>query len=402
MPQPLQGLKILDMTQAEAGTSCTEYLGFLGAEVVKVEPPGTGESGRRGLTKEERAMGFDTAWYFIILNAMKRGITLNLKSEKGVAIFKEMTKKADIVASNFVPGTMDRLGVGYKDLIKVKPDIIYAENSCFGYGGPYTYYPGVDGVAKAAGGVISETGYPDGPPMGFGPSLGDTGSGIHMAVAILAAVHYHDMTGKGQMIDMAMADNVINTNRSRIATTLQTGKPVPRPGTGREYACPLNVYKCKGDDPNDYIYMQVSTSDRYETLMKIVGREDLIPGLKDDAQARWARRKEIDGAIEAWTMNHDKMEAFHLLAKLDVTVAPVLDTVQVFKDPHFRERGIVAEVEHPQRGKHMMVMCPVKMSENDYKFRPAPLLGQHNEEVYAEWLGYSKEYVARLKAEKVI
>ena len=403
MPQALEGLKVLDLTQQEAGTSCTEYLGFLGADIIKIEPIGTGEPARSGgLTKKEREQGLTSTWYFLMLNANKRGVTLNLKSEKGLAIFKEMVKKADVVVSNFAPGTMDRLGIGYDDLSKINPGIVYAENSGFGKDGPYRDYLCFDGVAKAAGGVFSNTGMTDGPPLNPGPTIGDTGSGVHMAVAILAAVRYRDRTGEGQAIDMAMTDNIINLNRVRSLYTLATGKPAPRAGSSAIGNCPWDTYKCQGDGPNEYVFICGGRPNHYETLMKIVGREDLIPGLKNDRGARWAKRDEIKAAIEAWTKQRSKMEAFHILAKAHIPVGPVLDTLEVMNDPHFNQRGTIVEFNHPERGKYKMPGCPVKMSKSPPEYTAAPLLGQHNEEVYAEWMGSTKEDVARMKAEGVI
>jgi formyl-CoA transferase len=287
-------------------------------------------------------------------------------------------------------------------LIKIHPGIVYAENSGFGKGGPYSSYLCFDGIAKAAGGVFSNTGLIDGPPLNPGPTIGDTGSGVHMAVAVLAAVHYRDKTGEGQAIDMAMTDNIINLNRVRSLYTLATGKPAPRVGSTAVGNCPWDTYKCQGDGPNDYVFIGASRPNHYETLMKIVGREDLIPGLKDDREARWAKRDEIKQAIGAWTEARSKMEAFHTLAKARIPVGPVLDTLEVLNDPHYNQRGSIVEFNHPERGKYKMPGSPVKMSKSPPEYTAAPLLGQHNEEVYAEWMGYSKEDVARLKEEGVI
>ena len=224
MVDALEGIKVLDLTQFESGTSCTEYMGFLGADIIKIEPPGRGEPGRTvSRPQEDIDRGYD-AWFFLLLNANKRGITLNLKSEKGVSIFKEMVKKADVVISNFLPGAMEKLGINYDVLNKINPKIIYAENSGFGTGGPYSGYPAFDAIAKAAGGAFSITGEHDGPPLNPGPIIGDTGSGVHMAVAVLAALLYRNKTGEGQAIDMSMLDNVVNQTRSPIRYTMETGE----------------------------------------------------------------------------------------------------------------------------------------------------------------------------------
>jgi formyl-CoA transferase len=403
MPKALEGLKVLDLTQFEAGPSCTEYLAFLGADVVKIEPPGKGEPGRKaGLSKAEREKGYHDSWYFILLNASKRGITLNLKSKKGTAIFKAMVKKADVVVSNFLPGTMDKLGIGYDVLRNIHPGLVYAENSGFGTGGPYSAYPCFDAIAKAAGSAFSNTGMANGPPLNPGPSIGDTGAGVHMAVAILAALRYRDMTGEGQQIDMAMADNIINLNRIFFRRPLDFGEPQPRAGGGSAGSCPWDTFRCKGDKPNDYIFIGAPMAHQYEALMKQVGREDLVEGLKDDGEARWQKRAVIKEAIETWTKTKDKMEAFHTLAKAGIPTGPVLDTLEVLNDPHFIQRGMVLEMHHQERGRHKMLGCPVHMSRSTPEYTPAPSLGQHNEEVYTEWMEYTKEDVARLQAEQVI
>ncbi len=396
----LEGIKILDLTQVEAGPACTEFLAFLGADVIKVEIP-MGEMGRwTGLDVEAEKNGWDS-WFFILLNANKRSITLNLKSQKGHDMFLEMVKKADVVVSNFVPGNMEKLGIGYDTLSKIKPSLVYAENSGFGAGGPYSNYAAYDAVAKAAGGAYSTTGDPDRPPANPGPIIGDTGSGVHMAVAILAALRYRDVTGEGQAIDMAMTDNIINQQRSPLRYTLETGEPVPRLGGSNANNYPWDCYECQGKGPNNYVFIGTPRDHHYESLMTIIGREDL-------KSINWRDRRSPENramlkvVIEAWTRTKDKHEAFHILAKADVPAAPVLDTVEVLNDPHFLQRGIIVDVVHPRRGKHKMVACPVKLSKSPVEVKSAPLTGEHNEEVYKEWLGLTKNDLAKLKEEKVI
>ena len=402
MAKALEGIRVLDLTQFEAGPSCTEYLAFLGADVIKVEAPGKGDQMRRGLLdKEGREKGYDS-WPFVFLNANKSSITLNLKSQKGVDVFKEMVKKADVVVSNFAPGTMDRMGIGYGVLSKVNPALVYAENSGFGNGGPYSNYTAFDQIAKAVGGAFSNTGLPDGPLINPGPIIGDTGSGVHMAVGVLAALRYRDKTGQGQEVDMAMTDNVVNQNRSPIAIGLSTGEPAPRAGSGFPGITPCNIFKCKGDKLTDSVYVIGFQPHHYEALMKIVGREDLVGELRNDLEARWEKREAVKEAIEAWTKTKDKMEAFHTLARAGIPTAPILDTLELLEDPHLNQRGMIIEMKHPQRGTFKMPGCPVKLSKSIPEYTPSPLLGQHNEEVYAEWMGYSKEDLARLEEEKVI
>ncbi len=399
MPKALEGIHILDLTQFEAGPACTEYLAFLGADVVKIEQPGSGDQGRKSSRdKEAREKNLDS-WFFIFLNANKRSATLNLKSEEGVALFKNMVKKADVVISNFKLGTMDKLGIGYKALSKVNKGIVYVECSGFGRGGPYESYPAFDPVAKAAGGVMSNTGYPDGPPVNPGPYIGDTGAGIHMAAAILAAIIYRNKTGEGQQIDMSMTENVINQNRSLIANTVPDGKPAPRLGN-RPPHTPSGLYRCKGNDRDDYVY--ITGVNHYTLLMKHIGREDLLGELVDSLDKRDERYDEITQAIESWTLQRTKMEVFHSMAQAGVPCGPVLNSNEVLNDPHFNRRGFIVTMEHPIRGKYRMPGCPVKMSQSNLEYIPPPLLGQHTEEVYAEWLGLTGSDIDRLKEKKVI
>ena len=398
MGKALDGIKILDLTQWEAGTSCTEQLAFLGADVIKIEPPGRGETGRGvNVPRAEAEKGLDS-WYFISLNANKRSITLNLKSEKGVNIFKEMVKKADVVVSNFVPGTMDRLGIGYSVLSQINPKLVYAENSGFGKGGPYSAYASMDPVAKAAGGSYSVVGLQSTPPLNPGPTIGDTGSGMHMAIGILAAYIDAQRTGEGQFVDQSMADAVINLMRVRAAVsgTYANGTPAPRPQEP-------DVIKCKGDGPNDYVFVVISTDKHFETMMKILGREDMLNSeLRNDRNLRRTKMGEIREAIYEWTKNKNKIEVFHTLAEQGIPVAPVLDTAEVLNDPHFNERGMIVEFNHARRGKFKMPGCPIRLSKNDYEYWAAPLLGEHNEEVYKEWMGLTKKDIEKLQAEKIV
>ncbi len=397
MSKALEGLKILDLSQWEAGPSCTEQLAFLGADVIKIEPPGTGEVGRTFMIREvDRTKGLDS-WYFLSLNANKRGITLNLKSPRGVALFKDMVKKADVVVSNFAPGVMTRMGIDYKVLSKINPRIIYAENVGFGKGGPYSNYLSMDSIAKAIGGAFSNTGLVDTPPLNPGPTIGDTGAGMHLAVGILAAYIQRLRTGEGQVVEQSMADAVINLNRVPTAIhPLDDGEPSPR----RDF---VEVVRCKGDGPNDYAYINMLTPKQYEMAMTAIGRPDMATEeLKNDIHLRIERYQDIKAAIEDWTRTKDKMEVFKTMADLGIPAAPVLDTKEVLNDPHFNQRQTIVEFDHPQRGKFKMAGCPIRLYKNDYEYKPAPLLGQHNEDVYREWLGLSTESLESLKKEGII
>ncbi len=346
--------------------------------------------------RKEDTTGFDS-WYFLSLNANKRNLTLNLKSPKGVAMFKQMLKKADVVVSNFGPGVMERIGIGYEALAKINPKIIYAENTGFGKGGPYSDYLSMDACAKAIGGAFSNTGLVDTPPLNPGPTIGDTGAGMHLAIGILAAYIQTQKTGRGQKVEQSMADAIINMNRVATAVhPLDDGEPAPRRNQPE-------VVKCKGDGPNDYIFVNLLTPKQYEMAMRAMGREDMITEeLKNNIWARRDHYDEIKEAMEGWTKTKTKMEVFKILAEQGIPCAPVLDTKEVLEDPHFNRRGTIVEFNHPQRGRYKMAGCPIRLSSQDYDYKAAPLLGQHNEEIYGEWLGLSKKDLEALKAEKII
>ena len=395
MSKALEGIKILDLSQFEAGPSCTEQLAFLGADVIKVEPI-EGEVGRSFLKLKEDDTGYDS-WYFLSLNANKRAVTLNLKAPKAVELFKEMVKKVDVVVSNFAPGVMEKLGIGYDVLSKVNPKLVYAENTGFGKGGPYSNYLSMDACAKAVGGTFSTTGRIDTEPIEPGPTIGDTGAGMHLAIGILAAYIQAQKTGRGQYVEQSMADAIVNFNRVAMSIhPLQSGEPHPR----RDQP---NVVKCKGDGPNDYAFINLLTPKQYEMAMRAVGRQDMITDeLKYNIWARRDHLDEIKAALEDWTITRTKMEVFHTLAQQGIPCAPVLDTQEVLEDPHFNQRGSIVEINHPQRGKYRMMGCPIRLSDNDYEYRPAPLLSQDTEDVFRELLGYTSEQVAKLKEEKVL
>ncbi|MEE9913494.1 MAG: CoA transferase [Deltaproteobacteria bacterium] len=397
MPKALDGLKILDLSQWEAGPACTEQLAFLGADVIKIEPPVTGEVGRTFMISGEDARKGLDSWYYLSLNANKRGITLNLRHPEGVEMFKEMVKKADVVISNFAPGVMERMGIGYETLSRINPKIIYAENVGFGKGGPYSNYLSMDAIAKAVGGAMSNTGTTDTPPLNPGPNIGDTGAGMHLAIGILAAYIQMLKTGEGQVVEQSMADAVINFNRVPTALhPLDDGEPSPR----RNF---VEVVQCKGDGPNDYAYVNMLTGKQYEMAMTAIGRKDLATEeLKNDIQLRIERYHEIKEAIEGWTRTKDKMEVFKTLADLGIPTAPVLDTKEVLADPHFNQRGTIVEFDHSQRGKFKMAGCPIRLSKNEYEYKPSPLLGQHNAEVYRDLLGLTSADLEKLKLNRVI
>jgi len=398
MPRALEGIRVLDLTQYEAGPSCTQMLAWLGADVVKIEPPG-GEPGRTALSDRRD----EDAWFFLLLNSCKRGVTLNLKSPRGRAIFEEMVKQADVVVENMGPGAMDRLGLGWEALQRLNPRIIGASVKGFGGGGPYADYKSFEWIAQAMAGAMSMTGSPDGPPLKAIGGLADTGAGLHAAIGILAALVQRQTTGAGQQVEVAQQDSVVNLLRIHLRDTYADGAPVPRQGNRSKNAAPSNLYRCRPFGPNDYVFIHCASVEMWRTLTSIVGR----PELGDDP--RYADRRdrfrfvdEIDAMIEAWTEKRTKHEALEILATAGVPCGAVLDSREVLSDPHLRQRGMIVQLEHPRRGSYPMPANPVRLSDSPTEVLRAPLLGEHNAEVYGALLGYGAAELDALRRDGVI
>jgi len=398
MAKALDGIRVLDLTQYEAGPSCTQMLAWLGAEVIKIEPPG-GEAGRTALSDRRG----EDAWFFLLLNSCKKGVTLNLKSPRGRQMFERLARTADVVVENLGPGAMERLGLGYEALRALNPRLIVASVKGFGSGGPYTEYKSFEWIAQAMAGAMSMTGAPDGPPTKAIGGLADTGAGLHTAIGILAAIIQRHATGVGQQIEVAQQDAVVNLLRIHLRDTYANGKPVPRQGNRSVNAAPSNIYRCRPFGPNDYVFIHCATVEMWKTLTRIVGR----PELGDDA--RYADRRdrvafvdEIDDLIEAWTEKRTKQEVMEILAGAGVPCGAVLDSVEVLADPHLRQRGFVVDLEHPTRGAYPMPANPVRLSASPTEVVRAPLLGEHNAEVYGGLLGCGAAELEALRREGVI
>ena len=398
MRQALDGIRVLDLTQYEAGPSCTQMLAWLGAEVIKIEPPG-GEAGRVALSDKRG----EDAWFFLLLNSSKKGVTLNLKAPRGRAMFEALARTADVVVENLGPGAMDRLGLGYEALRRLNPRIIMASVKGFGSDGPYADYKSFEWIAQAMAGAMSLTGFPDSPPTKAVGGLADTGAGLHTAIGILAAIIQRQATGVGQQVEVAQQEAVVNLLRIHLRDTYATGKPVPRQGNRSVNAAPSNLYRCRPFGPNDYVFVHCATVEMWKTLTATIGR----PEWGDDP--RYADRRdrvqfmdEIDDAIEAWTEKRTKQEVMELLAGAGVPCGAVLDSAEVLADRHLRARGFVTELEHPRRGPFPMPGNPVRMSDSPTEMRRAPLLGEHNEEVYGKGLGLSREEMDALRRDGVI
>jgi formyl-CoA transferase len=398
MAKALHGIRVLDLTQYEAGPSCTQMLGWLGAEIIKIEPP-AGEPGRTALSDKRG----EDAWFFLLLNSGKKGVTLNLKSPRGKAMFEEMVKGADVVVENMGPGAMDRLGLGYEALKRLNPRIIAASVKGFGSFGPYADYKSFEWIAQAMAGAMSMTGSPDGPPTKAIGGLADTGAGLHTAIGILAAIIQRQATGVGQQVEVAQQEAVVNLLRIHLRDTYVTGKAAARQGNRSAVAAPSNIYRCRPFGPNDYVFIHLAGAEMWKTLATIIGR----PELADDP--RFADRRdrvqfidEIDAMIEAWTEKRTKHEVMEILAGAGLPCGAVLDSAEVLSDPHLKARGMIVELEHPTRGTYPMPANPVRLSDSPTDMVRAPLLGEHNAEVYGKLLGYDAAEIEKLRRDGVI
>src|SRR5271163_3385959 len=398
----LQGVRVVDFTQFEAGPSCTEALAWLGAEVVKIENPKTGDPGRRLRPGKPD----DDPWYFHQFNVNKKSITLNLKSPKGLEIVKEMIKKADIMAENMAPGTIERLGLDYESVKKLNPRIIYCQVKGFGTGSPHEKGLAFDMIAQAAGGPISVTGEPDRPPVKPGLSFGDTGTGMLMAATILGALHERNRTGQGRRLQVAMQDAMVHYMRTCFATMARTGRAARRNGakSGGGNNAPSGLYPAKGGGPNDYVYLTTSRAnpEHWSRLMKLIGREELI----DDPRFatgpdRVAHEKELDAIIGEWTRRHDKREAMEKLIAVGVPSGAVFDTMELQNEPSFEERGIMQTVHH-HNGDYKMATWPVRIDGKTVRLKGSPALGADSAEVLHDWLGLGTGEIEGLRRDGIV
>src|SRR5438445_4378461 len=392
-PGLLKGIRVLDLTQFEAGTTCTEALAWMGADIAKVEPP-RGEAGRTG---------FGDAYYFMMYNANKRSLTVNLKSERGLELVNEMVKKADVFTENFAPGAVERLGLGYDVVSAINPAIIYAQIKGFGDGSPYEKGLSFDPIAQAAGGAMSVTGERDGRPVKPGPTIGDTGTGMLMAFSIVSALFDRARTGKGRRLQVAMQDSVMHYSRGMFMSQARTGKAAPRrPAAGAN--APSGIYPCKPEGPNDYVYLLTSRAnpEHWPRLLKLIGREELIGDPRyDTAAARVEHEAEVDEIIAGWTRQRTKQEAMAQISGAGVPAGAVFDSMELTNEPSFAKRGILQTVQH---GDWQMTMptWPVRFDGAPAPVKPAPLLGEHTAEALGDWLGLSAEEAVALREAGVV
>ncbi len=402
----LDGIRIIDLTQFEAGTSCTQTLAWLGADVIKIEEPLRGESGRnqRAPVKETNAAD---AYYFVVLNSNKKSVALNLRTPEGCDLLRKLCADADVFVENFGPGTIERLGFGYEALRELNPRLIYAQIKGYDAESPFAEYLSFDSVAQAVGGAMSVTGMPDGPPLMPGPATADSGSGLHLSIGILAALHQRERTGQGQRVRVAMQEAVINLTRTSYARAMQTGKACGRRGNGFAMrTAPGDIYPCKPGGPNDFVMIYTSrapNSVQWERLLDIVGRADL----KGDERyatptARADRAEEVNAMIAEWTIERTKEEAMEILGNAGVPAGAVFDTMELSTDPHLRANGAFLTVDHPQRGEVTIPGFPIRLSDSEFTAVPAPLLGQHTREVLVDLAGIDPGELEELEESGVI
>ena len=411
MSKALEGVRILDMTHVQSGPSCTQILGFLGADVIKIEPAGRGDITRGQL----RDVPDVDSLYFTMLNCNKRSMTLNLKSPQGKEIFTELLKTGDVLAENFGPGVLDRLGFSWETIQAINPRLIYASIKGFGLYGPNSHLKAYESIAQAMGGSMSTTGLEESVPLCTGAQIGDSGSGIHAVAAILAALYHRTHSGRGQRVEVAMQDSVLNLVRVKMRDHQRLqhgplneypnktfGSAVPRSGNASGGGHPGTALKCKPGGPNDYIYV-VFQPQIWEPLLKTMGRDDLIGDERYSTPAsRLERLDEVYSLVEEWTAQYTKFEVTERLNALDVPCGPVMDTGDIINDAHLKERQMIVEVDHPERGTFTTVGCPLKLSDSPVEIQASPLLSEHTADILQDVLGYTAEEVTKLRAEGVV
>ena len=380
----LEGIRVIDLTHFEAGTSATQALAWMGADVIKVEPPGRGEQGRAA----SREVPGQDSYYFLMLNCNKRSVELNLRTDAGKEILFKLVERADVFVENFAPGTIERLGFGYDELIARNPRLVYAQVKGYGRGSPYERFLSFDSIGQAVGGAVSITGLPGEPPFRCGPTLGDTGTGLHLVIGILGALLQRSHTGAGQRIEVSMQESVINYCRVAYAWQMRERNAARRFGNGFPMpTAPAGVYECAGGGPNDYcsVYSSRAGDEQWQRLLEVIER----PDLKDDPRfasvdERAKHPEEINSIVGEWTRKLPKLEVMRRLGEGGVPAGAVFDTLELSEDPYLREKGMFVTVEHPERGPVDVPGWPVQMSASQVPLAPPPLLGQHTDEVLAE------------------
>jgi formyl-CoA transferase len=407
----LDGLRILDFTHVQSGPTCTQLLAYMGADVIKVERPGVGDITRGQLRDVPNA----DSLYFTMLNGSKRSITIDSKHPKGKEILEGLIKTCDVLVENFAPGALDRMGLTWEHIHKTNPRMIVASVKGFGPG-PYEDCKVYENVAQCAGGSASTTGFREGPPLVTGAQIGDSGTGLHLALGIMAALYQRNRTSRGQKVLCAMQDGVLNlarvklrdqqrlahgplTEYSQFSEGVPFGRAVPRAGNDSGGGQPGWILKCKGweNDPDAYIYF-ITQAPVWEAICDVIGE----PNWKTDAdyatpRARLPRLKQIFARIEQWTMTKTKFEVMDICNKVDIPVGPILSLKEIAEDESLRKTGTVVEVDHPKRGKYLTVGNPIKLSDSPANVQRSPLLGEHTDEILKDVLKFSAKQIAEIK-----
>jgi len=394
---PLDGVRILDLTQVQAGPSCTQLLAWLGAHVIKIEEPGKGDRTRHEMADKETVDSF----YFLVFNSNKNSITLNLKSEDGISIFNKLLKISDVVIENYAPGRMEEFGISRDYITKNHPHVVYASIKGFGNSGPNSNLKSYEHVAQAAGGAMSTNGFNEGPPLFTSTGIGDSGSGLHCAIGVLAALRQRDLCGQAPSVDISMQDAVLNLLRVRFVETFSDGQPVKRTGNS-VWGSPKSVFPCKPYGPNDYVTM-VITGDAWESLLALSGNSGLIGNKNYDTEN--GRKKHADQVYEIiadWTKKHSKTEIMNILGDLGIPCSPVKDTVELLNDEHLHKRQMIVNINDPVRGEYKAIGCPIKVGDSEINVTPPPLLGENTEEILGELLGFEQDQIKLLKKNGVI
>ena len=415
MSKALEGVRILDFTHVQSGPTCTQLLAWFGADVIKVERAGEGDATRMQL----RDIPDVDSLYFTMLNHNKRSITLNTKKPAGKEVLETLIKDCDVLVENFAPGALDRMGFSWERIQELNPSMIVASVKGFGPG-PYEHCKVYENVAQCAGGSAATTGFDDGPPMVTGAQIGDSGSGLHLALGIVTALYQRTQTGRGQKVMTSMQDAVLNLCRVKLRDQQrlerngvmeeypqypngQFGESVPRAGNASGGGQPGWILKCKGweEDPNAYIYF-IAQAPVWGAICKVIGREEWISD-PDYAtpRARLPRLMSIFATVEEWTKTLSKFEVMDILNKYDVPCGPILSMKEIAEEPSLRATGTIVEVDHPERGKYLTVGNPIKLSDSPTEVTRSPLLGEHTDEVLSQ-LGYSAAHIAMLREEDVI
>lgn len=410
MGKALEGVRILDFTHVQSGPTCTQLLAWFGADVIKVERPGSGDATRGQL----RDLADVDSLYFTMLNSNKRSLTLNSKNETGREIMERLIKACDVLVENFAPGALDRMGFSWERIQELNPRMIYASVKGFGPG-PYEDCKVYENVAQCTGGSASTTGFDDGPPLVTGSQIGDSGTGLHLALGIVTALFQRETTGRGQRVQAAMQDSVLNLCRVKLRDQQRLahgplkeypqyphgefGEAVPRSGNASGGGQPGWIVKCKGweTDPNAYIYV-ITQAAVWPQICKVIGKEEWIEDPEyATPEARLPKLEEVFDTIEGWTKTKTKFEAMDILNPLNIPCGPILSMKELAEEPSLRATGTVVEVDHPERGPYLTVGNPVKLSDSPTVVERSPLLGEHTDEILREVLGLSAEDVAQAR-----